>query len=101
MLSFDELKDLPDWVKTAATLLLGAGGAKIISKTLGVFMENRRMAKKEYRDTLLQRIRELELMVSAMHVTHVDMAVKVARLEDDLEECKRLHAESQRHPRKA
>jgi hypothetical protein len=97
MISFDDLTDLPPWIKTGATLLLGAGAAKL----LGVWLENRRLAKKEYRDTLLQRIRDLETMIAGMHVTHVEMAVKVARLEDDLEECKRLHAQRGGPPKKA
>lgn len=97
MLNFDNLTDLPPWVKTGATLLLGAGAAKL----LGVWLENRRLAKKEYRDTLLQRIRELETLIASMHDRHTNMAVKVARLEDDLEECKRLHADRGSSPGKA
>jgi predicted nuclease with TOPRIM domain len=55
--------DPPEWVRTGMTLLLGAGGAKMLS----VWLENRRLAKKEFRETLLERIRDLERQVAALH----------------------------------
>lgn len=89
MLSFDSLTDLPPWIKTGVTLLLGAGAAKM----LGVVLENRRLAKKEYRDTLLQRIRELENRVDGHAEVTAGLRVRIAQAEDDLEECRRLHAQ--------
>lgn len=97
MLSFDNLNDIPPWIKTGVTLLFGAGAAKV----LGVVLENRRLAKKEYRDTLLGRIRELEAKMEQMYKALEERALEVARLKDDLEECKRLHAQRRGPKRKA
>lgn len=74
--------DLPNWVKTGATLLLGAGAARL----LAVWLENRRLAHKEYRETLLSRIRELELIVTAMHGQMTDLKVSLALLKEENEE---------------
>lgn len=86
-MNFAELSDLPPWLKSGMTFLIGAGAAKL----LAVWLENKRLANNEYRDTLLQRIRELEAKIDVMHETNTRMAVRVATLQDDLDECKRLH----------
>jgi hypothetical protein len=79
MMAFNELSELPGWLKTTITLLLGAGGAKL----LAVWLENRRLEKKEYRDTLLGRIRELETTIQAMQASFTNMSVKLALVEDE------------------
>jgi hypothetical protein len=84
MISFNELNELPGWVKTTVTLLLGAGGAKL----LAVWLENRRLEKKEYRDTLLGRIRELETTIQGMQASFSDMKVSLALARDENEELK-------------
>ena len=71
--------ELPEWLKTTATLILGAGAAKL----LAVWLENRRLTKKEYRETLLERIRELEKTISEMYQAVTDLRVQVALLEDE------------------
>lgn len=71
--------DLPGWVESAATLLLGAGAARL----LGVWLENRRLAKREYRESLLARVRELETRIEGMFGLISDLRVQVALLEDE------------------
>lgn len=79
MLPFDQLHDLPAWLKTSITLLVGAGGAKMLS----IWLENRRLEKKEYRDTLLGRIRELELVITSMQKAFTAMSVELALVKDE------------------
>lgn len=81
---FNELNDLPGWLKTTITLALGAGAARL----LAVWLESRRLEKKEYRDTLLTRIRELELTIKAMQDSFTAMSVKLALVEDENSELK-------------
>jgi len=97
MISFDDLTDLPPWVKTGATLLLGAGASKV----LAVWLESRRLAKREYRDTLLQRIRELETKIDRMYHELGQRDVLIEQLRNDLEQYKEPRAQSRRPPRKA
>jgi hypothetical protein len=92
MISFDDLTDLPPWIKTGATLLLGAGAAKI----LGVWLENRRLAKKDYRDTLLSRIRELETKIDRMYHELGQRDVLIEQLRNDLDQYRRPGAQSRR-----
>jgi cell division protein FtsB len=86
---FADINELPPWLKSGVTLLAGAGVAKL----LAVWLENKRLEKSDYRDTLVGRIRELEDKIDEMHATNTRLAIKVNTLEDDLEECKRLHAD--------
>lgn len=79
MLIFNELTELPGWVKTTATLFLGAGAARL----LAVWLENRRLEKREYRDTLLTRIRELEVEIKGMNQTVRDLSVELALVKDE------------------
>lgn len=73
--------DAPAWLKTVATLAIGAGGAKL----LAVWLENRRLTRKEYRETLMRRIMDLEKDVSRLQ-THVgNLRVEMKGLEDELE----------------
>lgn len=74
--------DLPPWVESAATLLLGAGAAKMLS----VWLENRRLGRQEYRETLLNRVRELEKDISALQDRVGDLRAEQARLEERLED---------------
>ncbi len=85
--------DLPDWLRSAAMLLAGAGGAKM----LAVWLENRRLGRQDYRETLLERVRELETVVSGLQTRVANLRVEVAHLEEEnvrlreeLEEC-RVH----------
>lgn len=92
-MNFQELTELPSWLKTVATLIAGAGTAKL----LAVWLENRRLEKKDYRDTLLGRIRELETTISEMQTSFTELKVKFALVEDENGELKRIledHAQS-------
>ena len=89
MLTFNELNELPGWLKTSITLLLGAGTAKL----LAVWLESRRLEKKEYRDTLLGRIRELEKAHETTLREVGDLRVKIALLDDENKELKDKLAE--------
>jgi len=76
---FNDLKEMPAWITTILTLVVGAGGAKL----LAVYLENRRLEKKEYRDTLLGRIRELEVMIGQMNTTVRELSVELALVKDE------------------
>ena len=73
-MTFQEITELPTWIKTLVTLLVGAGGAKM----LGIWLENRRLEKKEYRDTLLGRIKELEAVIAGMQESFTKLNVNLA-----------------------
>lgn len=79
MLSGDEV---PPWASTLATLALGAGGAKI----LAVWLENRRLTRRDYRETLEHRIRDLERQVSGLMERVGSLRVEIATLEAHLDE---------------
>lgn len=72
------LEGVPGWLQTTITLAVGAGGARL----LAVWLENRRLANREYRDTMLARIRELEDRVDRLMREEGDLRVKVAHLEE-------------------
>jgi hypothetical protein len=55
--------DLPDWLKTILTLVVGAGGVGI----LRVWLESRRLGNQDVRQTLMDRIDILEASVAEMH----------------------------------
>ena len=83
-MNFQDITELPGWARTAITLLIGAGGAKLFA----VWLENRRLEKKEYRDTLLGRIRELEGMIDGMRKSFTEMSVQLSLVQDENEELK-------------
>lgn len=89
-MTFEELKDIPDWAKCLGTAVLGAGGAQLLK----VWLENRRLEKKEYRDTLLGRIKELEGVIATMQVTMTELSVKLAVV---IEENRELKEERDAH----
>jgi|SRR5687768_1044201 len=75
-------EDLPGWVQTTATLLLGAGAARM----LAVVLENSRLSKREYRETLLERIRELEKVVEGLQGRLGDLRVELAVVKEENEQ---------------
>lgn len=88
--------DIPDWARTGATLLLGAGAARLF----GVWLENRRLATKDYRETLLERIQDLERQLNGLNERVGNLRVEVAHLEEALEDererVERLDGENER-----
>ena len=87
--------DPPSWLSPILTALLGGAGVHYFR----VWIENRRLAKKEYRDVLLDRIRDLEGKTSRMHQRMEDMRAEVATLEAENKELRRRlgiqHADEQ------
>ena len=78
---------IPDWARTLATLALGAGGAKV----LAVWLENRRLTRREYRETLLAqieqqlaRVEDLESCVAGLQTRVGSLRVEVAHLQERL-----------------
>lgn len=88
--------DVPEWARTLATLALGAGGAKM----LAVWLENRRLTRRDYRETLEERIKDLERQVGALFERVGNLRVEVAHLEgalqDERERSERLDQENSR-----
>lgn len=70
---------LPDWAKTAVAIAFGAGGVRFFS----AWLENKRLGKKEFRETLLERIRELEKVVAHMQTRMGNLRVEMAHLETE------------------
>ena len=78
MISLDD--GVPEWARTAATLLIGAGAAKV----LAVWLENRRLAQRDFRETLVARISELESCVGGLQTRVGNLRVEVAHLQERL-----------------
>ncbi len=73
---------LPGWVKTIITILLSGGAVKLLS----VLLENRRLVKKDYRETMLSRITHLEQVIAQMQEAHTALSVKLALVTDENDE---------------
>lgn len=78
---------LPEWAKIAIGAVLGAGGVRRFS----VYLENKRLAKKDFRETLLERIRELEKVVANMQRRMGNLRVEMAHLEVENQQLRALH----------
>lgn len=76
---------IPSWLVPVLGALFGAGGVKVLS----VWLENRRLTRKEYRETMLERIRELEGVVANLQVRIGNLRVDVAHLEAENTELRR------------
>lgn len=76
---------MPDWAKYILTAVLGAGGAH----WLRVYLENRRLQNKDFRETLLERIRELEKVVASLQTRMGNLRVEMAHLEVENKQLKR------------
>ena len=70
---------LPESVKLVISAVLGAGGVGF----LRTWLENRRLGKKEFRETLLDRVRELETVIASMQVRMGNLRVEMAHLETE------------------
>jgi hypothetical protein len=70
---------LPEWAKFLIATVLGAGGLHWFR----AWLENRRLAKKNFRELLLDRIRELENVVASMQVRMGNLRVEMAHLESE------------------
>lgn len=68
---------IPEWAKIAIAALFGAGGVRWFS----VYLENRRLARKDFRETLLERIRELEKVVTQLQRRMGNLRVEMAHIE--------------------
>lgn len=80
------------WIATLVSAAVGAGGWKMLS----VWLENRRLTKREYRETLQslieqqsRRISELESCVAGLQVRIGNLRVEVAHLESENTELRR------------
>ncbi len=70
---------LPETVKLVISAVLGAGGVAFFR----VWLENRRLSKKEFRETLLDRVRELEKVIAHMQLRMGNLRVEMAHLETE------------------
>ena len=68
---------LPQTAKLIISAVLGAGGVAWFR----VWLENRRLSKKEFRETLLDRVRELEKVIASMQTRMGNLRVEMAHLE--------------------
>lgn len=77
---------LPGWAQFIVPLVLGAGGAQWFR----VVLENRRLGKKEFRETMLERIRELESVVARLQTRVGNERVETAHLKVENKQLRRL-----------
>jgi uncharacterized coiled-coil protein SlyX len=75
-----DLDYLPGWARTSLTLLLGAGGARL----LAVMLENRRLTRRDYRETLEKRIKDLERQVGGLYERIANLREELGGLEEAL-----------------
>jgi regulator of replication initiation timing len=87
---------LPETVKLVISAVLGAGGVAFFR----VWLENRRLSKKEFRETLLDRVRELEKVIGNLQTRMGNLRVEMAHLETENKALKRERdaCEIRNHP---
>jgi len=87
---------LPETVKLVISAIFGAGGVAF----LRVWLENRRLSKKEFRETLLDRVRELEKVIGNLQTRMGNLRVEMAHLETENKQLKRERdaCEVRNHP---
>lgn len=85
---------LPPWLDTALKLLLGAGGVALLK----VWLENRRLGKKDFRETLLARITQLEKTSADQNERIGGLRVEVAVLSEENRRLKEARREAERDP---
>jgi hypothetical protein len=87
---------LPETVKLIISAVLGAGGVAFFR----VWLENRRLSKKEFRETLLDRVRELEKVIGNLQTRMGNLRVEMAHLETENKTLKRERdaCEIRNHP---
>ncbi len=73
------------WVTSIVSLLFGAGGVHWFK----VYLENKRLSKKDFRDTLLARISDLEANQSRMQIRMGNLRVEMAHLETENKQLRR------------
>lgn len=76
--------ELPSWIGTLLGIVFGAGGVRMVS----VWLENKRLTRKDYRETLQEliqqqsvRIGELEQCVARLQVRIGNLRVEMVHLE--------------------
>lgn len=92
MLDLSSQDPVPSWIAPVVGAVFGAGGVKMLS----VWLENHRLTRKEYRETLqvlidrqTERIGELEKCVAGLQVRVGNLRVEVAHLESENDELRR------------
>lgn len=76
---------LPDWAKYLIATVIGAGGLHWFR----AWLENKRLERKEFREILLDRIRELESVVACLQKRMGNLRVEMAHLEVENRQLKR------------
>lgn len=76
---------IPQSVQIAISAILGAGGLAWFR----AWMENKRLGKKEFRELLVDRIRELEVVVASMQKRMGNLRVEMAHLETENKQLQR------------
>ena len=76
---------IPAWAQAILAALFGAGGVKM----LGVWLENRRLAKADFRETLLERIQSLEASNLELHERLQAQAERLGSLQSENDLLKR------------
>lgn len=71
---------LPVWLQA----LVGVLGGGALVRLLSVWLENKRLSRSDYRNTLISRIRELEEENGELHDEIADLREKVGQLEGRL-----------------
>jgi len=85
---------VPEWAKYIIATVLGAGGLHWFR----VWLESRRLAKKDFRELLLDRIRELETVVANMQKRMGNLRVEMAHLEtENIQLRRQLGLEEENH----
>lgn len=70
---------MPEWAKFLIATVLGAGGVQFFR----AWLENRRLTKQDFRELLLDRIRELEKTVECMQTRLGNLRVEMAHIETE------------------
>lgn len=84
----------PTSIATVVIAIAGVLGATGLAGLLKVWLENRRLLKKDYRKTMADRITELEAQVKALYATMGDLREENGRLEQQVRDCEERAGEA-------
>ena len=74
------MKEPENWIMALVAAVFGAGGVKMLQ----VWLENRRLGKKEFKTLLLGRIEDLEKQVAACQTRIGNMREQIGHLESEV-----------------
>ena len=85
---------VPGWLGYTIATVIGAGGLQWFR----TYLENKRLGTQDFRELLLDRIRELETKIEVMHDEQMTLGSDLARLESENEQLRKEARDATKPP---